>query len=45
MCGIAGILNFSTPPSEQIVREMAVAIDHRGPDDGGPNDANIAHNH
>ena len=37
MCGIAGIVNLSepTPIDPQIVRRMADAITHRGPDEDG----------
>lgn len=35
MCGIAGLVSFSTPPSERVVRSMTDAIRHRGPDDDG----------
>ncbi|MBI4369646.1 MAG: asparagine synthase (glutamine-hydrolyzing) [Elusimicrobia bacterium] len=36
MCGIAGIFNFNGPaPDQDILRRMAGAIVHRGPDDEG----------
>lgn len=39
MCGIAGFLSqkneFATGRSEDVVRQMALALYHRGPDDGG----------
>src|SRR5271167_1910321 len=37
MCGIAGIVNLTEPSpiDPQIVRRMADAITHRGPDDDG----------
>jgi len=35
MCGIAGILNYSTAPDEQTVRRMLGMIRHRGPDEFG----------
>lgn len=36
MCGIAGIINFNTSPvKESVVKEMMVAMKHRGPDDEG----------
>src|ERR1700678_2975717 len=37
MCGIAGIVNLSEPTAidPQIVRRMAGAITHRGPDEDG----------
>ena len=34
MCGIAGILSFE-PPEPALLRRMADAIEHRGPDDEG----------
>lgn len=36
MCGISGILNFNgAPPDRGVMRNMADAIVHRGPDDDG----------
>src|SRR5581483_12181510 len=35
MCGIAGELNFRTPPDREALRRMAQAIRHRGPDGEG----------
>jgi asparagine synthase (glutamine-hydrolysing) len=37
MCGICGIVNFASgdPVSEVLIRRMASAISHRGPDDDG----------
>jgi len=36
MCGICGKLNFTgEPPSEALIRSMALTLVHRGPDDEG----------
>jgi asparagine synthase (glutamine-hydrolysing) len=35
MCGICGIIDFSTQPSTETVEEMTAALHHRGPDTGG----------
>jgi len=35
MCGIAGHVDFSTPPAAEQVREMVDGVRHRGPDDTG----------
>jgi len=36
MCGICGIIDFTTPATnEQLVRKMADTLVHRGPDDSG----------
>jgi asparagine synthetase B (glutamine-hydrolysing) len=35
MCGIAGVLMPYGPADEAVLRRMAVALAHRGPDDVG----------
>jgi len=35
MCGIAGILSFSSPVSSSALERMANSLRHRGPDSGG----------
>jgi asparagine synthase (glutamine-hydrolysing) len=35
MCGIAGILDFQDPPSQELLERIAVPLVQRGPDDGG----------
>lgn len=35
MCGIAGILDWTTPPDQSILAEMTSALAHRGPDATG----------
>src|SRR5213596_3742547 len=34
MCGIAGLVDFQTPPDEQTLLAMERTIVHRGPDEG-----------
>ncbi len=35
MCGIAGIVNFTEPPSRGVLERMTQVLAHRGPDDQG----------
>jgi len=35
MCRIAGIINFISPPNEQLITSMRDAMEHGGPDDCG----------
>ena len=35
MCGIAGIVDFQSAPSETVLRAMERCLNHRGPDEGG----------
>jgi asparagine synthase (glutamine-hydrolysing) len=35
MCGISGILNWSQPPTQETLQNMAQKLAHRGPDAGG----------
>jgi asparagine synthase (glutamine-hydrolysing) len=35
MCGIAGILDFQDPPSEELLAQLGEPLAQRGPDDGG----------
>ncbi len=35
MCGVCGIIDFSSQPSIETIEEMTVALRHRGPDTGG----------
>ena len=46
MCGIAGLIDFNTPPSDRLLRRMLGFIRHRGPDAFGlylDKNAGLAH--
>lgn len=44
MCGIAGLIDAQTPPAQRVaaVTRMCAAMQHRGPDDSGIDDATDA---